>query len=120
MQGGGGCVQCVCTSHLPTTNIHHACGYADPEILERRYPVVLQRFCLRRGSGGPGVFAGGDGVIREVSTRMQQLTAAVSPSNVRQMGSLDNKHDGAQVLCHYLAGSCATLKVAVGCLFPSM
>lgn len=39
---------------------------ADPEILERRYPVVLRRFCLRKGSGGAGQFKGGDGVIREV------------------------------------------------------
>lgn len=40
---------------------------ADPEILERRYPVVLRRFCLRQGSGGAGKWRGGDGVIREVS-----------------------------------------------------
>lgn len=39
---------------------------ADPEILERRYPVVLRRFCLRKASGGAGHYAGGDGVIREV------------------------------------------------------
>jgi hypothetical protein len=40
----------------------------DPEILERRYPVVLRRFSLRQGSGGAGRFKGGDGVIREVRT----------------------------------------------------
>jgi hypothetical protein len=39
---------------------------SDPEILERRYPVVLRRFSLRKGSGGAGRFKGGDGVIREV------------------------------------------------------
>ena len=38
----------------------------DPEILERRYPVLLQHFSLRDGSGGRGLHAGGDGVIREV------------------------------------------------------
>jgi hypothetical protein len=39
---------------------------ADPEILERRYPVVLRQFRLRPGSGGSGRWRGGDGVIREV------------------------------------------------------
>lgn len=38
----------------------------DPEILERRYPVVLRQFSLRKGSGGAGRHNGGDGVIREV------------------------------------------------------
>jgi 5-oxoprolinase (ATP-hydrolysing) len=36
----------------------------DPEILEDRFPVVLERFALRRGSGGRGRRAGGDGVER--------------------------------------------------------
>jgi len=38
----------------------------DPEILERRYPVLLRRFGLRPGSGGVGLHNGGDGVIREL------------------------------------------------------
>jgi 5-oxoprolinase (ATP-hydrolysing) len=38
----------------------------DPEILERRYPVLLRQFALRRGSGGAGRHRGGDGLIREV------------------------------------------------------
>lgn len=38
----------------------------DPEILERRYPVLLREFSLREGSGGAGKNKGGDGVIREI------------------------------------------------------
>ncbi len=38
----------------------------DPEILERRYPVLLREFSLRNGSGGMGEHKGGDGVIREI------------------------------------------------------
>ena len=37
----------------------------DPEILELRQPVRLERFCLREGSGGSGSWPGGDGVERE-------------------------------------------------------
>jgi 5-oxoprolinase (ATP-hydrolysing) len=38
----------------------------DPEVLEARYPVRLERFCLRAGSGGAGKWPGGDGVLREI------------------------------------------------------
>lgn len=38
----------------------------DPEILERRYPVRLHEFAIRRGSGGAGKNRGGDGVIRQI------------------------------------------------------
>ena len=38
----------------------------DPEELERRYPVRLRRFSIRAGSGGGGVWRGGDGIIREI------------------------------------------------------
>ncbi|HZG46276.1 MAG TPA: hydantoinase B/oxoprolinase family protein, partial [Allosphingosinicella sp.] len=38
----------------------------DPEILETRLPVVLERFAIRRGSGGEGANRGGDGVERAV------------------------------------------------------
>jgi 5-oxoprolinase (ATP-hydrolysing) len=39
----------------------------DPEVLERRYPVRLDRFAVRRGSGGNGAHRGGDGAIREMT-----------------------------------------------------
>ena len=38
----------------------------DPEILETRHPVRLERFAIRRRSGGTGEYCGGDGVIRDV------------------------------------------------------
>jgi 5-oxoprolinase (ATP-hydrolysing) len=39
----------------------------DPEILERRFPVRLEAFEVRRGSGGAGAHAGGDGVRRKLT-----------------------------------------------------
>lgn len=47
-------------THMTNTRI------TDPEVLEQRYPVVLERFALRAGSGGVGRWRGGDGVTREV------------------------------------------------------
>ena len=38
----------------------------DPEILERRFPVRLEAFALRDGSGGVGRRRGGDGVVRRL------------------------------------------------------
>jgi len=41
----------------------------DPEILELRYPIILNRFSIRCGSGGNGTYIGGDGVVREMIFR---------------------------------------------------
>ena len=38
----------------------------DPEVLEWRYPVRLERYAIRRGSGGAGRWRGGDGGRREL------------------------------------------------------
>jgi 5-oxoprolinase (ATP-hydrolysing) len=48
-------------THMTNTRI------TDPEILERRYPIVLRQFAVRHGSGGKGKFNGGNGLIREVA-----------------------------------------------------
>lgn len=37
----------------------------DPEILEKRFPLMLRRFEIRHGSGGKGKWTGGSGVHRE-------------------------------------------------------
>ncbi|MEP6785113.1 MAG: hydantoinase B/oxoprolinase family protein [Sphingomonadales bacterium] len=41
----------------------------DPEILETRYPVLIERFAIRRGSGGAGKHRGGDGIERAIRFR---------------------------------------------------
>ena len=38
----------------------------DPEILEARFPVVLEHFGIDRGSGGKGQFNAGDGITRRI------------------------------------------------------
>ena len=48
----------------------------DPEVLETRYPVVLERFDIRRGSGGAGRWRGGDGVVRQVRF-LEPMTMAI-------------------------------------------
>jgi 5-oxoprolinase (ATP-hydrolysing) len=57
-------------THMTNTAI------TDPEILETRYPVRLERFAIRRNSGGGGVYRGGDGLIRELRF-LEPLTVSV-------------------------------------------
>ncbi|WP_309090756.1 hydantoinase B/oxoprolinase family protein, partial [Phenylobacterium sp.] len=38
----------------------------DPEILERRFPVRVETFGVRHGSGGAGARRGGDGAVRRI------------------------------------------------------
>ena len=47
----------------------------DPEVLEWRFPVVLEDFSIRRGSGGKGRWRGGDGAVRRVCF-LEPMTAA--------------------------------------------
>ena len=47
-------------SHMTNTRM------TDLEILESRFPVLLESFCLRSGSGGIGKRRGGDGVVRRL------------------------------------------------------
>ncbi|HEX2204981.1 MAG TPA: hydantoinase B/oxoprolinase family protein [Longimicrobium sp.] len=46
-------------THMTNTRI------TDPEVVEHRYPVRVERFAVRAGSGGAGARRGGDGAVRE-------------------------------------------------------
>ncbi len=67
----------------------------DPEILETRLPVLLERFAVRRGSGGDGTNRGGDGVERVV--RFLEPMSANILSNRRRVAprGLAGGGDGA-------------------------
>jgi N-methylhydantoinase B len=48
----------------------------DPEVLETRYPVMVESFSLREDSGGKGKHSGGDGVIRRIKF-LEPMTANI-------------------------------------------
>ncbi|MGL5925864.1 hydantoinase B/oxoprolinase family protein, partial [Chroococcidiopsis sp.] len=48
----------------------------DPEVLEWRFPVLLDSFSIRPHSGGEGLHRGGNGVIRRLQFR-EPMTAAI-------------------------------------------
>ena len=64
-------------THMTNTRL------TDPEILEWRFPVRLESFEIRRGSGGTGRHRGGDGIVRRVRF-LEPMTAAIL-SNHRQV-----------------------------------
>jgi 5-oxoprolinase (ATP-hydrolysing) len=56
-------------THMTNTRI------TDPEIFEKRYPVILRQFSIRQNSGGSGEHYGGDGAVREIEfTKVVCLT----------------------------------------------
>ncbi len=67
----------------------------DPEVFELRYPVVLEEFSIRRGSGGGGRWHGGDGAHRRIRF-LEPMTAVIVASrrNVAPFG-LAGGADGA-------------------------
>jgi 5-oxoprolinase (ATP-hydrolysing) len=58
------------TADAPGTSAVHShmtnSRLTDPEILERRFPVRVEAFAIRKGSGGVGARPGGDGAVRRV------------------------------------------------------
>ena len=48
----------------------------DPEVLEWRFPVRLESFSIRHGSGGKGKHQGGNGTVRKVRF-LEPMTAAI-------------------------------------------
>ena len=67
----------------------------DPEILETRFPVLLEEFSIRPGSGGAGRWSGGNGATRRV--RFREAMAAGILANRRRVPpfGLDGGTDGA-------------------------
>jgi 5-oxoprolinase (ATP-hydrolysing) len=59
----------------------------DPEVLELRYPVRVEQFAIRKGSGGAGQHRGGDGAIRKLRF-LEAMTATIVASrrNVAPFG----------------------------------
>ncbi|OOG01129.1 hypothetical protein ASPCADRAFT_126127 [Aspergillus carbonarius ITEM 5010] len=62
--------------HMTNTRI------TDAEVYELRYPVILRQFSIRKGSGGKGLYRGGDGVIRELEFRIPLSASMLSERRV--------------------------------------
>ena len=86
-------------THMTNTRI------TDPEVLERRYPVHLRRFCLRPGTGGAGRFRGGHGVVREVEFLVPLTVGILSERRVFRPYGLEGGEPGAVGRNHIIRAS---------------
>jgi len=77
-------------SHMTNTRI------TDPEIIERRYPVILRRFELNPGTGGDGTYTGGDGVIRDMEFRKDLVLSVLTERRVFQPYGMQGGEPGAK------------------------
>jgi 5-oxoprolinase (ATP-hydrolysing) len=59
-------------THMTNTRL------TDPEVLEQRFPVVLEDFHIRRGSGGKGRWRAGDGTLRRIRFRQRMELALLT------------------------------------------
>ena len=67
----------------------------DPEVLEWRFPVMIDRFAIRHGSGGVGRHRGGDGVVRHIRFREPMSAAILSGRRVVPPFGVDGGEPGA-------------------------
>ena len=69
-------------THMTNTRL------TDPEVLENRFPVRVQEFSIRKGSGGAGQYHGGDGIIRKLEFREDAtLTVLSSHRKTQPLGA---------------------------------
>ena len=79
-------------THMTNTRL------TDPEVLELRYPVRVEDFSIRRGSGGRGRRKGGDGVVRRIRF-LEPMTVAIV-SGHRRVGPYGMAGGGAGAVGH--------------------
>lgn len=76
-------------SHMTNTRI------TDVEVLEHRYPVRLDRFAIRRDSGGAGEHCGGDGLIRVMTMLAPVSLSVLSQHRTEGPGGMHGGQAGA-------------------------
>ena len=76
--------------HIHMTNTR----MTDPEILEMRYPIVVEEFSIRKGSGGKGKHNGGDGTTRRLRFLEGMQCAILSSSRIKPPKGLHGGGDG--------------------------
>ncbi len=67
----------------------------DPEVLEWRFPVILESFAIRENSGGKGQYRGGNGVIRCLRFQEQMTAGILSNHRLISPFGLNGGSDGA-------------------------
>jgi 5-oxoprolinase (ATP-hydrolysing) len=67
----------------------------DPEVLEWRYPVLVESFGIRKASGGSGKQCGGNGVERRIRFRKPMTVAMLAGRRTTRPFGLDGGGEGS-------------------------
>lgn len=84
--------------HMTNTRI------TDPEILEKRYPVLLKEFSIRDGSGGKGQWNGGNGIRRVYEFGRDMSASIVSERRVNRPYGMFGGEDGRSGVNYIVKG----------------
>ena len=76
-------------SHMTNTRM------TDPEVLEKRFPLRVEKFAIREGSGGKGQFKGGEGIIRQLRFLEPVTVTTLSSHRQTKPAGMNGGDDGA-------------------------
>jgi 5-oxoprolinase (ATP-hydrolysing) len=76
-------------SHMTNTRM------TDPEVLESRFPLRLEEFSIRRGSGGDGRWTGGDGIVRRLRFLEPMHATVLSSHRITRAAGVEGGSEGA-------------------------
>ncbi len=76
-------------THMTNTRL------TDPEVLETRFPVRVERFGIRMGSGGEGQWRGGEGITRDVRFLEGATVTTLTSHRITQPRGMAGGGDGA-------------------------
>ncbi|KAJ0120466.1 hypothetical protein J7T55_015194 [Diaporthe amygdali] len=68
----------------------------DPETFEKRYPVILREFSIRKDTGGAGFYKGGDGCVRDIELTRPMQVSILSERRVIPPYGMAGGCDGAR------------------------
>jgi 5-oxoprolinase (ATP-hydrolysing) len=83
----------------------------DPEVVEHRYPVRVERFGVRAGSGGGGQWRGGDGAVRETVFLAPMSLSILAQHRAEGPYGVDGGQPGAPGRQHVLRASGETVEL---------
>ena len=75
-------------THMTNTRL------TDPEVLENRFPVRVERFAIRKDSGGKGQYHGGNGLIRHLRFLEPMTVTVLSSNRIQQPRGLNGGQAG--------------------------
>jgi len=100
----------VAAVHTHMTNTR----MTDPEIMEQRYPVLLEEFSIRRGSGGKGKWNAGDGIYRKIKFLEEMNCSILSEHRIVAPFGLQGGSEG-QVGKNWIERKDGTVEDLGGC-----